>query len=109
MNAVFYFVFTLVYAMDGAFPARYDMATVLVYVMDVNDNNPTFAPPSVDITLPENQSPGVIHNAIATDADEGPNGDLIYSITGKHDWWHFMKNNNSSCYKAMLSKSNQHI
>ena len=82
---LFCFVLTLVYAMDGAFPARYDMATVLVYVMDVNDNNPTFAPPTFDITLPENQSPGVIHNAIATDADEGPNGDLIYSITGKHD------------------------
>ncbi|XP_041483662.1 protocadherin-23-like [Lytechinus variegatus] len=71
-----------VYAMDGAFPARYDMATVLIFVMDINDNNPVFAPPTFDITLPENQSPGVIHNAIATDADEGPNGDLIYEITG---------------------------
>ncbi|XP_071500853.1 protein dachsous-like [Diadema antillarum] len=71
-----------VYVMDGAFPTRYDMATVLVFVMDVNDNNPTFATQSFEISLPENQPPGIIHNMVAVDNDEGLNGDLIYSIAG---------------------------
>lgn len=70
-----------VYAMDGAFPRRYDMASVLVFVMDVNDNNPVFADSTFDLSLPENQIPSVIHSVIATDADAGSNGDIIYSIT----------------------------
>ena len=69
--------------MDGAYPAHYDMASVLVYVMDENDNDPVFATSTFDLSIPENQSPSVVHNVVATDVDEGPNGELEYAIASK--------------------------
>lgn len=35
------------------------------------------------LAVPENQEAAIIHTVVATDLDEGQNGDIIYTITGK--------------------------
>ncbi|KAH8260153.1 hypothetical protein KR026_003918, partial [Drosophila bipectinata] len=61
---------------------HFDVATVRVIVEDVNDNAPEFRPGSCyGLSVPENTEPGVIHTVVAIDLDEGPNADLVYSIT----------------------------
>ncbi|XP_017011514.2 protein dachsous [Drosophila takahashii] len=62
---------------------HFDVATVYITIGDVNDNSPEFRPGSCyGLSVPENSEPGVIHTVVASDLDEGPNADLIYSITG---------------------------
>ncbi|KAI8034953.1 hypothetical protein M5D96_012300 [Drosophila gunungcola] len=62
---------------------HFDVATVYISIGDVNDNSPEFRPGSCyGLSIPENSEPGVIHTVVASDLDEGPNSDLIYSITG---------------------------
>nr|ALL98470.1 dachsous Ex isoform [Drosophila melanogaster] len=62
---------------------HFDVATIYITVGDVNDNSPEFRPGSCyGLSIPENSEPGVIHTVVASDLDEGPNADLIYSITG---------------------------
>lgn len=58
-------------------------ATVLCSVLDHNDNPPEFMQSSLQISLPENLPPGVIHTAQASDPDYGENGTIHYSILGK--------------------------
>uniref|UniRef100_A0A674NLL7 Si:ch73-233f7.4 n=1 Tax=Takifugu rubripes TaxID=31033 RepID=A0A674NLL7_TAKRU len=64
-------------AVDGGKPARSGTASVIVRVLDTNDNSPTF-----DKTIMENSPIGslVIH-LNATDLDEGSNSDLTYSYS----------------------------
>ncbi|KAH8282937.1 hypothetical protein KR054_010997, partial [Drosophila jambulina] len=68
---------------DGSNGQHFDVATVYITIGDVNDNAPEFRPGSCyGLSVPENSEPGVIHTVVASDLDEGPNADLIYSITG---------------------------
>nr|CAB3236337.1 protocadherin-16-like Dachsous [Phallusia mammillata] len=78
-----------VYVQDGGFPSLYDWCTVEVTVLDVNDNSPKFEPldgsvdPPILITLdiPEFvEGPALVHTVIATDADVGNNGQIVYTI-----------------------------
>lgn len=63
---------------------EFDVATLVVKVNDVNDHSPEFRPGSCyPLAVPENSITAIIHTVVATDLDEGPNGDIIYSITGK--------------------------
>lgn len=49
---------------------------------DVNDNLPQFTSP-LPVSIEENRSPGsVVTTVIATDADQGSNGAISYSIIG---------------------------
>ncbi len=73
---------TTAYVRDGAFPALYDTTTVLVNVIDVNDNSPAFTDPVYDLEVPENAHVSVIHTVLATDEDAGKNGRVTYSIIG---------------------------
>ncbi|XP_039751307.1 protein dachsous [Pararge aegeria] len=60
---------------------NFDVATVLISVLDVNDNPPTFKPGSCyTLTVPENNNAEVIHTVTATDKDIGANGMITYSI-----------------------------
>ncbi|XP_033119933.1 protocadherin-23-like isoform X2 [Anneissia japonica] len=71
-----------VYVRDNAFPARYDLASVLVNVVDENDHPPMFGVDTYQLDIPENQPGTVVHTVAATDNDFGVNGALEYSIIG---------------------------
>ncbi|XP_063535719.1 protein dachsous [Cydia strobilella] len=61
---------------------NFDVTTVTITVLDVNDNPPTFKTGSCySLAVPENNDPEVIHTIAATDKDIGANGVITYSIT----------------------------
>ncbi|XP_041987836.1 protein dachsous [Aricia agestis] len=61
--------------------ANFDVATVLINVLDVNDNPPSFKSGSCyTLTVPENNEPEIIHTVTAIDQDIGANGVITYSI-----------------------------
>ncbi|XP_060803701.1 protein dachsous [Amyelois transitella] len=61
---------------------NFDVATVSISVMDVNDNPPSFKAGSCyPLAVPENNGPEIIHTVAATDKDIGANGVITYSIT----------------------------
>ena len=66
---------------DSAFPALYDTTTVEITVLDKNDNAPVFLEQVHHLQVPENVH-SVIHTVKATDPDQGPNGQISYSIIG---------------------------
>uniref|UniRef100_A0A6P7F7B9 Protein dachsous n=1 Tax=Diabrotica virgifera virgifera TaxID=50390 RepID=A0A6P7F7B9_DIAVI len=60
----------------------FDMTTLVIKVTDINDNAPVFQPGSCyGLSVPENSDTAVIHTIVAEDEDEGPNGEIFYSIT----------------------------
>lgn len=64
--------------------SQFDIATLVVRVTDVNDHAPEFLPGSCyPLAVPENSDLSVIHTVAASDADEGLNGEITYSISGK--------------------------
>ncbi|KAK2524869.1 hypothetical protein Q9233_009188 [Columba guinea] len=68
-------------ASDGGEPARTGTARIRVAVLDANDNAPVFSQAEYTVRVPEDvpvDSTLVI--VTATDADEGPNGHLKYSL-----------------------------
>ena len=68
-------------AIDGGIPEMDSTATILVTVLDVNDNCPEFREPRYSETLPENVTVGtVILSVEAFDRDTGGQTQLIYSI-----------------------------
>ena len=59
--------------------------SLLLLVDDVNDNEPIFKPYQSSITVRENSPPDILTTVEATDADEGPYGQVgifSYTITG---------------------------
>lgn len=64
--------------------SQFDVTTLIVKVTDVNDHAPEFRPGTCyPLAVPENNAPTIIHTIVASDLDDGPNGDIIYSILGK--------------------------
>jgi protocadherin-16/23 len=64
--------------------SQFDVATIVIRITDINDNAPEFRPSSCyPLAIPENSDLSIIHQVVATDLDEGLNGDITYSITGK--------------------------
>lgn len=62
----------------------YDVATLVIKINDVNDHAPEFRPGTCyPLSVPENHETAIIHTVVATDLDDGLNGDIIYTITGK--------------------------
>ncbi|XP_052128982.1 protocadherin-like wing polarity protein stan isoform X1 [Frankliniella occidentalis] len=78
----------VIVASDMAVPLadrRSSSATVLVNILDDNDNYPQFTERSYSVTVPEDiawSSNPVIAHVKATDADEGPNAAIRYAIIG---------------------------
>lgn len=62
----------------------FDVATIVIKINDINDHAPQFPPGTCyPLAVPENHEAAIIHTVVATDFDEGQNGDIIYTITGK--------------------------
>ncbi|AWP12613.1 putative protocadherin alpha-3-like, partial [Scophthalmus maximus] len=71
----------LLTATDGGKPPRSGNMTIIVDVSDVNDNPPVFTQDSYHADLKENAPIGTtVIRVNATDADEGSNGDVVYSF-----------------------------
>ncbi|KAK3597663.1 hypothetical protein CHS0354_040034 [Potamilus streckersoni] len=74
----------IVIAYDLGVPSRSSTCSVVVNIIDTNDNSPVFVFPSVSnntIILPYLSSPGdVVSQVKAYDIDYGPNGKLLYSL-----------------------------
>ncbi|XP_065146668.1 protocadherin gamma-A12-like isoform X36 [Paramisgurnus dabryanus] len=69
-------------ATDGGTPQRSGTAVIHITVLDINDNVPVFSQSVYKVTLPENTPSGTsVITVSATDADEGPNGDISYEFT----------------------------
>ncbi|XP_015586375.2 cadherin-related tumor suppressor [Cephus cinctus] len=68
-------------AKDRGEPPKSSSSTVLVIVLDENDNSPVFDPRQYSATVAENASIGAsVLQVSATDRDEGANGRVRYSI-----------------------------
>ncbi|TRY71399.1 hypothetical protein DNTS_003450 [Danionella cerebrum] len=69
-------------ASDGGSPQRSGTAVIHITVLDANDNVPVFTQTVYEVTLAENTPPGTeIIRVSATDADEGPNGEVTYDFS----------------------------
>lgn len=79
----------LLYAMDGGNPEQTGTATVVITVLDSNDNGPVFSEPSYVVSVAENVEAGeIIAQVHATDLDHGRNAKIVYSLpsnVGKQD------------------------
>ncbi|XP_035983175.1 protocadherin alpha-4-like [Fundulus heteroclitus] len=70
-------------AIDGGTPAKSGSMTILVNVLDNNDNAPVFTQTLYKATVYENAKIGTsIITVNATDMDAGQNGEVIYSFSG---------------------------
>ncbi|XP_019714473.1 protocadherin alpha-C2-like isoform X2 [Hippocampus comes] len=69
-------------AVDGGVPPRSGTASIIINVLDINDNAPLFSQPVFEVHVPENSGAGtVVMTLNATDLDEGTNARLLYSYT----------------------------
>ncbi|KAK7496158.1 hypothetical protein BaRGS_00012568 [Batillaria attramentaria] len=72
----------LVSAVDGSSPTRTGAASVIISVLDVNNNAPVFQTSPYTVNLNENTAQGVTVGIVrATDSDSGSNSDVTYSLT----------------------------
>ncbi|XP_051766352.1 protocadherin alpha-2-like isoform X3 [Ctenopharyngodon idella] len=68
-------------AVDGGKPPRSGSLEIVVNVLDVNDNTPTFSQQLYKVAIPENTIYGAPFIKLnASDIDSGLNGDIIYSL-----------------------------
>ncbi|KAL2094513.1 hypothetical protein ACEWY4_009232 [Coilia grayii] len=72
----------LLTATDGGTPPRSGTVVIYVTVLDANDNVPVFSQAVYKVSLLENSPVGtVVVTVLATDADEGPNGEVTYEFS----------------------------
>ncbi|KAF7641997.1 hypothetical protein LDENG_00266580, partial [Lucifuga dentata] len=68
-------------AMDGGNPVKSGTSKITVVVLDINDNVPLFENTFYKVAVNENTANGSsIITTKATDIDEGPNGEIEYSL-----------------------------
>ncbi|XP_030055623.1 protocadherin-16 [Microcaecilia unicolor] len=73
-----------VVASDHGFPRRTSTQSLSILVIDVNDEAPAFERAEYEITILENQEPGVtVLQLSATDKDLGSNGRVTYGLVTK--------------------------
>ncbi|XP_041516153.1 protocadherin beta-2-like [Microtus oregoni] len=69
-------------AIDGGSPPRSGTALVLVEVLDINDNAPTFSKFRYEVQVPENSPIGFrVATVFARDLDIGDNGQTAYALS----------------------------
>ena len=68
-------------AWDTDAPPHYTDINVRVEIVDVNDNGPVFTHRKYSVSVPESAQPGMIIAKVeANDPDQGPNGEVVYSV-----------------------------
>ncbi|XP_076594780.1 protocadherin alpha-3-like isoform X4 [Chaetodon auriga] len=68
-------------AIDGGNPPKTGTVEIYIDVLDVNDNMPVFTKDTYLVVLQENAPIGTtVIQVNATDLDEGPNGEVVYSF-----------------------------
>ncbi|XP_026049551.1 protocadherin gamma-A2-like isoform X48 [Astatotilapia calliptera] len=73
-------------AIDGGEPQMSGTMQIVITVLDVNDNAPVFTQQTYKATVTENSPKGtVVATVTASDADQGSNSKITYSITNKVD------------------------
>uniref|UniRef100_A0A3B4UJ97 Cadherin domain-containing protein n=1 Tax=Seriola dumerili TaxID=41447 RepID=A0A3B4UJ97_SERDU len=73
-------------AVDGGEPQMSGTMLIVITVLDVNDNAPVFTQSTYKATFTENSPKGtVVATVTASDADQGSNGKITYSITNTLD------------------------
>ncbi|XP_069026643.1 protocadherin alpha-3-like isoform X4 [Embiotoca jacksoni] len=71
----------LLTAIDGGTPPKTGTVEIYIDVLDVNDNMPVFTKDTYSTVLQENAPVGTtVIQVNATDLDEGPNGEVVYSF-----------------------------
>ncbi|XP_041049368.1 protocadherin beta-15-like isoform X8 [Carcharodon carcharias] len=69
-------------AKDGGIPEKSGTAQIIITVQDANDNAPVFPQSVYRVRLPENAPKGTLVIKLnATDLDDGPNGEIVYSFS----------------------------
>ncbi|XP_053285311.1 protocadherin gamma-A2-like [Pleuronectes platessa] len=69
-------------AVDGGEPQMSGTMMIVITVLDANDNAPVFTQSTYKATVTENSPKGtVVATVTATDADQGSNAKILYSIT----------------------------
>uniref|UniRef100_A0AAQ5YUK0 Cadherin domain-containing protein n=1 Tax=Amphiprion ocellaris TaxID=80972 RepID=A0AAQ5YUK0_AMPOC len=73
-------------AVDGGEPQMSGTMLIVITVLDVNDNAPVFTQQTYKATVTENSPKGtVVATVTASDADQGSNSKITYSITNTLD------------------------
>ncbi|XP_024919232.1 protocadherin beta-1-like [Cynoglossus semilaevis] len=73
-------------AVDGGEPQMSGTMLILITVLDANDNAPVFSQSTYKTMVTENSPKGtVIVTVTATDADQSPNGKIMYSVSNTLD------------------------
>ncbi|XP_026886488.2 protocadherin alpha-2-like [Electrophorus electricus] len=68
-------------AVDGGKLPRYGTLDVIIDVIDVNDNTPSFSKEMYKVSVPENTAIGTpVIKLNASDMDAGVNGEIVYSL-----------------------------
>ncbi|XP_026186720.1 protocadherin alpha-8-like [Mastacembelus armatus] len=71
-------------AVDGGTPPKSGTSQIIINVLDVNDNTPIFTKSLYKTSITENVPLGTsVITVTASDADEGPNGEISYSLSSK--------------------------
>ncbi|CAE1305854.1 DCHS1_2 [Acanthosepion pharaonis] len=66
---------------NGPYSVMSSNITVIINVIDINDNAPMFDTDPVELSVQENTPVGTsLYTFAATDFDSGPNGSIVYSI-----------------------------
>ncbi|XP_077099000.1 protocadherin alpha-8-like isoform X7 [Siphateles boraxobius] len=82
-QAVIHLILT---AVDGGKPPKSGTLSIVVDVMDINDNTPIFSKPLYKVKVKENTPIGTkIISVSASDMDEGINSEIQYSFHGNTD------------------------
>uniref|UniRef100_A0A3Q1CEJ1 Cadherin domain-containing protein n=1 Tax=Amphiprion ocellaris TaxID=80972 RepID=A0A3Q1CEJ1_AMPOC len=71
-------------AIDGGTPQKSGTSEIIIHVLDTNDNIPTFTKTLYKTSITENAPLGTtVVTVTASDADEGPNKDIVYLLNSK--------------------------
>ena len=89
---------------DEGSPPKSSLSNVNIFIEDLNDNTPTFDKNSYQFDVSEDKAVGgSVAKVIATDADSGPFGQVIYSIVSGNKGNAFGVDRNTGWWTIVVS------